>query len=121
MLQHGDVLRTWVLPELPGCWSCQGAAAPDELATRALPGNESCAIDAEEIQPHRLAYLDLEGPLSDDRGSVTRIDRGRFETLELGELRIRVRLAGQSIRGTLELTRPHLDMPLWKLSLANKL
>ena len=34
------------------------------------------AVKAEPIAPHRAFYLDYEGPVSGDRGSVTRLDGG---------------------------------------------
>ena len=36
-------------------------------------------MDAEVLPDHRLAYLDYEGPISGDRGSVTRWDRGTYD------------------------------------------
>jgi hypothetical protein len=57
MLEDGDTLRTWRLSDLPrsGVW-----------------------VDAEEIAPHRLAYLDYEGEVSGGRGTVKRWERGIF-------------------------------------------
>src|SRR5262245_6015254 len=60
---------------------------------------------AEPIGHHRLHYLDYEGPVSGNRGSVTRRDRGNMEWLEQGDDRIVVQLDGLSCRGRLELTR----------------
>ncbi len=53
MLESGDSLRTWRLKAL---WE------------------EHEPFLAEELQNHRLAYLDYEGPLSNERGSVKRVD-----------------------------------------------
>ena len=33
-------------------------------------------FDMTELPPHRRAYLDYQGPISDGRGTVVRIDRG---------------------------------------------
>jgi hypothetical protein len=60
MLESGDVLHTWALAAEP---------APN------LP------IAAEQLPDHRLIYLDYEGPISGNRGTVTRWDAGRFEVL----------------------------------------
>jgi hypothetical protein len=54
-------LLTWELPELPQFHS--------EYAARQLP-------------PHRREYLDYEGPVSGDRGHVTRKARGTCEWIE---------------------------------------
>ncbi|MSU76525.1 MAG: hypothetical protein EXS16_00365 [Gemmataceae bacterium] len=62
MLEAGGVLRTWRLAEAPT------AAA--------------CAIVAEPLPDHRLAYLDYEGSVSDNRGRVKRWDSGTFDALE---------------------------------------
>lgn len=37
---------------------------------------------------HRLAYLDYEGPVSRNRGSVLRLDSGMFEELETNAYRV---------------------------------
>ena len=39
-------------------------------------------IEAEALPSHRLAYLDYEGPVSGNRGSVTCWDRGELLNLE---------------------------------------
>ncbi|REK21858.1 MAG: hypothetical protein DWQ42_18415 [Planctomycetota bacterium] len=88
MLEVGAVLRTWAL-----------AARPDESLEQL----------AEALGDHRLAYLELEGPLSGNRGSVRRIDEGTYTVesgrLEADEDRYVVQLLGQEIVGRLELVR----------------
>ncbi|NUQ64853.1 MAG: hypothetical protein HUU20_20510 [Pirellulales bacterium] len=59
MLESGDALATWALPEPPD------AAA--ELAAESLPD-------------HRPAYLDYEGPIASNRGTVRRWDRARMRS-----------------------------------------
>ena len=78
MLEMGGVLKTWSLPQPP------------------LPGVE---IDAEALPDHRLAYLDYEGPISGDRGSVTRWDRGTYEVENQSESELIVRLKGEKLIG----------------------
>src|SRR5262245_11174038 len=58
MLESDGILRTWALAELP---VLQREIAADELAD------------------HRLAYLDYEGPISGDRGTVTQWDAGEYQ------------------------------------------
>ena len=78
MLEMGDVLKTWSLPQPP------------------LKGVE---MDAEALPDHRLAYLDYEGPISGDRGSVTRWDRGTYEVECQSESELIVRLSGEKLMG----------------------
>jgi hypothetical protein len=95
MLETGGVLRTWSLAELP----TMGKAVP-----------------AESLPDHRLAYLTYEGPVSGDRGSVSRVEEGEFEVMaESGEL-LHVRLAGRVFRGNLELRREENSLAAWTAS-----
>ena len=76
MLESGDRLRTWRLLAEP---------APD------------FAVPAERLSDHRLMYLDYEGPVSGDRGHVTRWDAGTFSAqIDDGE-RLRVKLNGERL------------------------
>jgi hypothetical protein len=79
MLEAGAVLRTWRL------------ASPPE------PGR---SIAATAIGDHRLLYLDYEGPLSGNRGTVKRWDAGEFTWLTDAEGRVSVRLGGTRCCGT---------------------
>ncbi|MGF1580114.1 MAG: DNA polymerase ligase N-terminal domain-containing protein [Gemmataceae bacterium] len=58
MLEQGDVLKTWRLFEIP----TPGATIPGELSF-----------------DHRVKYLDYEGPISGNRGSVVQWDGGIYE------------------------------------------
>ena len=78
MLQWGGVLRTWALAQPPA------------------PG---IRIEAERLFDHRLKYLDYEGPISGDRGAVTRWDSGQYELLEQRDDLICVRLDGNRLKG----------------------
>ena len=84
MLEQGLALRTWRLarPPAPG-----------------LP------IEAEALGAHRLAYLEYEGPVSGNRGRVTRWDRGTFRWLTEEEERVVVHLEGVRLSGTAELVQ----------------
>ena len=84
MLERDGRLRTWALAELP--------AADRE-------------IDAERLPDHRLAYLDYEGPVSGNRGTVRRIDAGQFEIVSESPDEWIVALVGQDYRGRLSLRR----------------
>lgn len=88
MLDVGDCLRTWAI-DAP-------IVAGIELPARALGD-------------HRRVYLEYEGPVSGDRGTVKRWDEGEYEVLEISEHRIRLRMAGAQLAGVLELWRPERD------------
>jgi hypothetical protein len=53
---------------------------------------------------HRLAYLDYEGPVSNDRGTVTRVDAGTFTWLRDDAVELAVELSGQVYRGRMTVT-----------------
>lgn len=60
-------------------------------------------IAAKQLQDHRLAYLDYEGPVSGDRGCVQRVDRGLWLPLEQTPSRWTFRLNGSLLIGRFEL------------------
>ena len=84
MLERGEVLRTWAIgaPIVPGV----------ELPARALAD-------------HRRLYLDYEGPISGARGTVRRVEQGRYEALHWAPDRVVVRLSGVQLVGDVELRR----------------
>jgi hypothetical protein len=101
MLEHAGVLRTWACSELPS------SAKP---------------VAAERLPDHRLAYLDFEGPLTGDRGSVTRIDAGEYELLSESSgqaaAEIRIHLRGQILVGTLVIENLTAESDSSRLSFA---
>ena len=78
MLENEAVLRTWRL-----------ARAPDEAGP----------IDAKALADHRLAYLDYEGPVSGNRGSVRRFDRGEYVLVREIVDRLEIQLEGTILQG----------------------
>jgi hypothetical protein len=76
------------------------------------------AVAAEQLADHRLDYLDFEGPVSGDRGSVTRVAAGQYELLEESEKQLRVRLSGPQTSGELVLVRDDEAAQRWWVSLA---
>jgi hypothetical protein len=50
---------------------------------------------AEPLPDHRPLYLDYEGPVSGDRGTVTRWDWGEYALLSAAALPLSVQLRGQ--------------------------
>ena len=93
MLEHAGVLLTWRLSQLPEAWR---SVAPGV-------GGGLTQLEAERIADHRIAYLDYEGPISGNRGRVTRWDRGHYNRLEETTDSLRVELEGDRVRGVVEL------------------
>jgi len=84
MLESDGILRTWALAEQP------------------TPQRE---IAADELADHRLAYLDYEGPISGDRGTVTRWDAGEYQLAVESADELQISLIGQKLTGKVLLRR----------------
>jgi hypothetical protein len=82
MVESGEVLRTWALAEEP---------AADR------------AICAQRLPDHRLAYLDYEGPISNGRGSVARVDRGECSIAEDSPGKLVLDVFGEHLCGRIEI------------------
>jgi len=95
MLEDSGQLLTWRLLRVPG---------PHET------------IKAERIQNHRVVYLDYEGPLTGDRGAVTRADRGSYHRIVWSPELLVVELHGQKLHGQVELRS---QGPFWTLLYAS--
>ena len=78
LLEAGSVLRAWRLLGEPG---------------------RGRKLAAEANADHRLLYLDYEGPVSGNRGSVRRWDAGTFEWLADSPARVVVVLRGEKLAG----------------------
>jgi DNA polymerase Ligase (LigD) len=101
MFERGSALKTWSVQRIPS----------GQLQ------NGEPEIDAEQLADHRLAYLDYEGPVSGNRGVVTRFDTGRFELIEESQSRWIVALRGEKLRGRLTLSRA-TDGSRWRCTFA---
>ena len=82
MLEDGDVLRTWAI-DAP-------IVAGADLPARALPD-------------HRRLYLDYQGEVSGNRGSVRRVDEGTYSVQSWDEDRVRIRVEGSQLVGEVEI------------------
>ena len=78
MLEVGSALATWSIP---------------------LPPNPRHVCHADRLANHRTAYLDYEGPVSGDRGTVSRWDHGTYEPLDQGDTRVEILLHGEKLHG----------------------
>jgi hypothetical protein len=95
MLETGPVLATWALVE---------------------PPDSHGAIPCEALPDHRPRYLDYEGPISGDRGSVTRWDQGTCAFIERSETRLVVLLVGDRLSGRATLARAADASSGWRFS-----
>jgi hypothetical protein len=82
MLEANAVLRTWKL------------SAPPQVGQ---------AVSAESSFDHRLVYLEYEGAISGDRGSVVQWDAGTFEWDKEEKNDIRIELSGKRCSGPVEM------------------
>jgi hypothetical protein len=98
MLQSGELLRTWALETLPSVGE---------------------TVAAERLPDHRPVYLDYEGGVAGDRGSVKRIDAGEYEMVADSEAGTVVELRGVTLQGTLTLIPDHENAQRWRVSLSS--
>jgi hypothetical protein len=96
MVERGDALVSWRLQREP--------VTPCDLP-----------LEADRISDHRIAYLDYEGPISDDRGHVIRVDSGTIEWLEFSKDVYSFRLFGNRLCGTFKIIAHGVG---WKLEKA---
>lgn len=93
MVEQAETLATWQLQSNPTT-------------------NPTATINAKRIADHRRAYLEYEGPISQNRGQVQRIESGTCAVLESSTSRWILDLQGQHLNGKHELNRvAHL---LWR-------
>ncbi len=95
LLETGPVLRTWTLRQPPD------------------PG---LTIACDALPDHRPMYLDYEGPLSDNRGSVTRWDRGAYEIHQQSDTQLVIDFCGEKLTGRATLERSPDDPRRWWFS-----
>ncbi|MBW3596467.1 MAG: hypothetical protein KY475_04235 [Planctomycetes bacterium] len=84
MLESGGVLRTWALAEAP------------------QPGK---VVEAMRLPDHRLDYLEYEGPVSGNRGVVSRWDAGEYQIARETADEFVIVLSGRRLQGEAVLRR----------------
>lgn len=97
----------------------QGATQREGLRTWAavepLPLDRAATVAAIELPRHRARYLDYEGPVSGDRGTVTRIEQGRYRVLSDSADCLEVEVVGDRV-GRLRIVRDHFGPPSsWRI------
>lgn len=96
MIEDGDVLATWKVPRPP---------------EHCREGELSCT----RINDHRRMYLDYEGPVSGNRGDVTRHDSGCCRVELSGDAEWRVAFSGGQLDGQIRITRIDPARNEWRL------
>ena len=96
MLEMQGVLRTWAL---------------DDPLTNAVP----ITTKAQPLVDHRLAFLEFEGPLGDDRGAVRQVERGIYKLFGEDTDYVRFRLSGRNLAGMVEIRLQSAKDPYWRL------
>jgi hypothetical protein len=95
MFETHGVLATWALDALP--------AAGKKVA-------------AERLADHRLDYLDFEGPVSGDRGTVLRWDAGQYRVESQSSVAWHVAVRGDRLDGQLRLEAVADEPRRWTVS-----
>lgn len=101
MLECDGALATWRLDWLPQSWVA-AFGVHDSTPSPLAAGESAHAV---QLAPHRLAYLDYEGPLSGDRGSVSRWDDGRYDATHRNDDAWAFTLSGRILRVQVQLKR----------------
>jgi hypothetical protein len=112
MLEADGVLRTWAIARLPRGWS-NARERTAAMCSTCPPLADLDRVAAERLSDHRIDYLQIEGPLSGDRGTVRRIDQGVYRTVAAGGDAWQFQLEGELLcaeviidQGTLTLPSP---------------
>ena len=84
MLEAGGALKTFALPRWPSAGE---------------------TVACEQLADHRAAYLEYEGEVSGNRGSVTRYDAGEYEAERATSETLVLRMRGERHTGRLILRR----------------
>jgi hypothetical protein len=77
MLEYGEALKTWRIPLSP-------TVTPQTI---------------EQIQDHRKLYLDFEGEISGNRGTVRIWDQGDYQLLQWGMDHMTINFEGKLLSG----------------------
>lgn len=103
---HWDLL----LEREEDCWTW----AIEELHTAFGGDSDRTNVSAKRLANHRKHYLDYEGPVSRDRGEVTRVLTGTYEILLQSETHLEVEVLIERVR--IRLALEQIDNQSWNLS-----
>jgi hypothetical protein len=115
MLESGNVLRTWALERLPRDWQ-----AAHSRTSAVHPNCPLLAIDnavaSTYLGDHRRDYLELEGPLSGDRGTVVRVAAGTYRSEHESPVDLRMVLTSEDPASRVQLSQSEADDERWTLN-----
>lgn len=97
--ETGEKLKTWAAEDAP--------RAGEQVACK-------------ELGEHRKVYLEYQGPISGDRGTVLRWDQGTFETEWQSDDAWIFKVAGQWLQGRLVFSRLADVANQWRLKFEPK-
>src|SRR4051794_32223264 len=103
LLEAGDVLQTWALEQLPRDWQAVWSKTAAFYPHCPLLA-EANTVPAVKLSDHRRDYLELEGPLTGDRGSVMRVAAGTYRSERDGPADWRVALISRYLTAQVSLT-----------------
>lgn len=115
MLESAGVLRTWVLERLPRDWQAARTRTFAAYPNCALLSLENTVV-AIQLSGHRREYLEFEGPMSGDRGTVIRVAGGTYRREHEAPGDLQVVLTGDDLAETVRLTRSETDSEFWTLN-----
>ena len=88
-------------------------AGPLSAWALARPPDEPGEIPAQKLPDHRRVYLEYEGPISGNRGTVTRWDAGEYRIRRRREGFLELFVHGQRWRGVVRLTQSESAPEKW--------
>ena len=94
MLERDGTLWTWELHQLPKQWHLKTGRE----------GTAEGPVPAKRLANHRIAYLEYEGPLSGNRGMVSRVAEGSFDAIEFGPELVSILVNSEMYRGHIQLS-----------------
>ena len=122
LLRHEDSTGChydWMIadPRNPHPLSPNGLLWTARCSIASTNWHDANRIDLEPIPPHRREYLDYQGPISNGRGSVVRVDSGGAVAWVWNDQSIVIQLAMKHCIGTMHMQRAGAQ--LWRARMMN--
>ncbi len=114
MLESGDALRTWALARLPQNWLSARQRTAMSIPDCPPPALDD-SVEAIRLSDHRRDFLEFEGPLSGNRGSVKRVAAGSYNAESEAPDCWRVAFTDGDLSGVVMLTRLSSNDSRWRL------
>jgi hypothetical protein len=115
MLESGDVLRTWALERLPRDWQTARSRTSAVHPNCPLLAADN-AVTATQLTDHRRDYLELQGPLSGNRGTVVRVAAGTYRSEHVSPGDSRIVLTSEELASSVQLSRSETNDKHWILN-----